>query len=163
MLLTINAKPVISSTPELTVSPEVKVKSAPAVTFPPLMINALIEEMPALKIKFPLPILVKVNAPVRLFKAIEPLETPAEVFAPKITGPLKVAAEAALLLTVPLPDKPAPLSVRDSAFDRLKPFKSNTPPEATVVPAAVVPSGEFDPLLDLPIRNVPVLIVVVPE
>ena len=86
--------------------------------------------------------------------------------APNVIFPANDAA-VEVLVNAPAGDavNPDPFKVKASFVSMENPFKSNTAPSATVVPASVLPKGPlFVTLLSTPIPNfnVPALIVVGP-
>ena len=81
---------------------------------------------------------------------------------PSVINPLKVTAVAELLVKAPAPPAPVPLSVKGSAVPSENPFRSRVAPEATIVPASVVPNGVFVAPPAAPSISVPSLIIVSP-
>ena len=69
---------------------------------------------------------------------------------PRVIGPERLAAPAALLTSAPPAEMPVPFRVTGSA-PMACPFKSRTAPfPATVVPPAVVPKAAALPSLSVP-------------
>src|SRR5205823_4915641 len=115
----------------------------------------------------PVPLLVTVPVPVPIILATLPLPEPPNVRAkpdpaivpafvtfmspalvtiltpvlPRVINPLYETFVAELFVIAPPAEIPVPFKVSASAVPSVKPFKSRAAPEATVVPAAVVPSG----------------------
>jgi hypothetical protein len=85
--------------------------------------------------------------------------------ATKVITPIYVDGVEELFVNAPKPPTPVPLMERASVAADVNenPFRSSDAPLATVVPAAVVPSGpEVLSVDDAPNASVPALIVVAP-
>ena len=142
--------------------------------------------MPSVSV--PVPVLVSVLLPVAIGSATVMLPVPPNVmlFVPlielpdatlsvskplsaiillslsSVINPLYRAAVAELLVKAPAPPAPVPLSVKGSAVPSENPFRSRVAPEATIVPASVVPNGVFVAPPAAPSISVPSLIIVSP-
>jgi hypothetical protein len=121
----------------------------------------------ALSIAVAVPVFVKLNVPeITPLSVIFPLP-PIVASDPKATVPFHSDAVKLEFVKAPPPEIPPPFNVKDSVAEEFNeyPFISSTPPELTVVPAAVVPNGpELLDVEEVPSFNVALAFtVIVPE
>lgn len=137
--------------------PVPKAASFPITNVPPPRVNPPLKVFAPERVTVPVPTLVNPNdPPMAPLKVIAPAEVPTLEIAAKVTAPLRLAAPAPELTKAPALEIPVPLRLTASA-PTVRPFRSKTAPELTVVPPAVDPSAESCPNF-----TVPALTVVVP-
>ena len=108
-------------------------------------------EFVALKVRVPAPNLVKLLAPEITPLMVVLPEPPILASEPRATVPAQVEAVTLVLIRAPPLEIPVPFNVNASVAVEVKekPFMSNMPPELTVVPAPVVPSGPLALVVEL--------------
>ena len=176
--------------PSLTVTAPVdNALAAPYCNLPALIVVRPVYVLAPDSVHVPVPALVTVPAPVpmmlaRLLAALLPSSVnpnPAPVIVPafdstrlpllatmllalpSVSRPLYVPAVPDVLVSAPaVPPTPVPFNVNASAVPSVNPFRSSVAPLATVVPAAVVPSGVFVAPPAAPNFSVPALMFVAP-